>query len=117
LFNPPIQHQDHIYVTKDKTVKTSCIDDSEIDYSKEVQPQLRDLLGKGNRITTGKVCNKLLTDDDNIALLEALDKEKGDKEEFKAAKDRLAKSIGYPPPSLPPLPLPLPLPLPPHYLH
>ena len=87
-------HQEHIYSTKGATDKTKTIDYEKIDYSKPVRPQLREILGKGKRLTTGTVCGKLMTDPENVKLFSTIDLEKKEEQKFNDAKNRLAKGAG-----------------------
>ena len=41
-----------------------------------VHPQIMEQIGKGNRLTSGKICGKPITDEENVKLFEALEKEK-----------------------------------------
>jgi hypothetical protein len=67
---------DHIQATKGKTVKKNTLNYDVLDWSKPVHPQMMEQIGKGNRLTSGKICGKPMTDEENVKLFEGLEKEK-----------------------------------------
>ena len=67
---------DHIQATKGKTVKKNTLNYDVLDWSKPVHPQMMEQIGKGARLTSGKICGKPMTDEENVKLFEGLEKEK-----------------------------------------
>jgi hypothetical protein len=86
----------HIMATKGKTVKKNTLNYENIKYGKAVTKSVQALLGKGVRLTVGKICDKPLTHEDNIKLFEGIDAERKLKSEAKAAKVRLKKKEALP---------------------
>ncbi len=79
----------HILQTKGHSVKKQTLNYEAIQYGVAVTKSLQELLGKGVRLTTGKICNKPLTHEDNVKQFEALDEERALKAKGKAAKARM----------------------------
>ena len=90
-FSEKPKFQSHIQATKGRVVKKNTLNYDALDYSKPVHPQFQQQIGRGNRLTTGKICCIPLTHSDNIKLFEALDKEKITLSEGKAATARKKK--------------------------
>ena len=67
---------DHIQATKGKSVKKNTLNYDVLDWSKPVHPQMMEQIGKGQRLTTGKICGKPMTEEENVKLFEGLEKEK-----------------------------------------
>jgi hypothetical protein len=86
----------HILVTKGKTVKKNTPNYEKIKYGVAATKSVQALLGKGVRLTVGKICDKPLTHEDNIQLFEALGAEKDVKAKGKAARVRLSKKQPLP---------------------
>ena len=68
--------QDHIQATKGKVVKKNTLNYDVLDYNKPIHPQMMNQIGKGNRLTTGKVCGVPMTGESNVTFFEALEREK-----------------------------------------
>jgi hypothetical protein len=87
-FNEKPKYQPHIQATKGKSVKKNTLNYDALGHSKPMHPQLMEQIGKGNRLTTGKICGIPLTDEHNLLLFEALDREKAIVARGKAAQER-----------------------------
>jgi hypothetical protein len=87
-FNEKAKYQPHIQATKGKSVKKNTLNYDALDHSKPMHPQLMEQIGKGNRLTTGKICGIPLTDKQNLLLFEALNREKAIVARGKAAQER-----------------------------
>jgi hypothetical protein len=83
----------HIMCTKGKSTKFASLNYDKIKYGTACHKSVQALLGKGVRLTVGKICDKPLTHEDNIKLFEGIDADVKLKREGKAAKDRMKKRI------------------------
>jgi hypothetical protein len=86
----------HIQATKGKTVKKNTINYEVLEWGKPIHPQMMNQIGKGNRLTSGKVCGVPMTDENNLKLFEALDEEKITITKGKAAVARAKKKKALP---------------------
>ena len=71
-FGEKPKFQGHIQATKGKAVKKNTLNYDVLDYNKHIHPQMMNQIGKGNRLTTGKVCGVPMTDESNVTFFEAL---------------------------------------------
>ena len=81
-------YADHIQATKGKVVKKNTLNYDVLQWDKPLHPQMMEQIGRGNRLTTGKICGRPMTDEMNVRLFEELEKEKRVATEGKAATAR-----------------------------
>jgi hypothetical protein len=81
-------HADHIQATKGKVVKKNTLNYDVLQWDKPLHPQMMHQIGRGNRLTTGKIYGRPMTDEMNVRLFEGLEKEKTIATEGKAATAR-----------------------------
>ena len=79
---------DHTQATKGKVVKKNTLNYDVLQWDKPLHPQMMHQIGRGNRLTTGKICGRPMTDEMNVRLFEELEKEKTIATEGKAATAR-----------------------------
>jgi len=89
-FSEAPKFQPHIQATKSrKVVKKNTLNYEALDYNKPIHPQFQEQIGKGNRLTVGKICGVPLTHEDNLKLFDALDREKLIESDGRAAEKRI----------------------------
>jgi hypothetical protein len=69
-------YADHIQATKGKVVKKNTLNYDVLQWDRPIHPQMMHQIGRGNRLTTGKIYGRPMTDEMNVRLFEGLEKEK-----------------------------------------
>ena len=89
-------YAEHIQATKGKTVKKNTLNYDVLEWDKPIHPQMMQQIGRGNRLTTGKICGVPMTDEANVRLFEGLEKEKNVASKGQAAAARLKAKKALP---------------------
>ena len=87
------KYADHTQATKGKSVKKNTLNYEVLEWDKPIHPQMMHQIGRGNRLTTGKVAGQPMTDEANVKMFEALDKEKDIIAKGRAANARKKKPL------------------------